>query len=119
MSGRERVRLSTMRSDEGKVDLCLAPEVAVNCLDVNGGELSGFGGSSRIIIFGLPQIPRGRCEREESPKPPGAGLVSRLPGPLGPYPVHARPPRPEWETTDGERRGAVKMLGGESESHMS
>jgi hypothetical protein len=57
MSGRERVRLSTMRSEEGKIDLCLAPEVAVDCLDVNGGELSGFGGSSRIIIFRLPSDP--------------------------------------------------------------
>jgi hypothetical protein len=54
---KRRVRLSTMRSDEGKVDRCLAPEVAVDCLDVNGGELSGFGGSSRIIIFGLPSDP--------------------------------------------------------------
>ena len=54
---KRRVRLSTMRSDEGKFDLCLTPAVAVNCLDVNGGELSVFGGSSRIIIFGLPSDP--------------------------------------------------------------
>jgi hypothetical protein len=46
-----------MRSDEGKFDVCLTPAVAVNCLDVNGGELSVFGGSSRIIIFGLPSDP--------------------------------------------------------------
>jgi hypothetical protein len=103
MSGREWVRLSTMRSDEGRVDLCLAPEVAVDCLDVNGGELSGFGGSSRIIIFGSPlRSLEDDGSGRESPKPPGAGLVSRLPGPHGHYPVPARPPRPEWETTDGE-----------------
>lgn len=115
MSGREGVRLSTMRSDEGKVDRCLAPEVAVDCLDVNGGELSGFGGSSRIIIFGLPSDPWGTMEREgEFPSPvpqpgTGAGLVSRLPGPHGPalaLPGH----QGHQGQNGGERRGAVKML---------
>jgi hypothetical protein len=87
---KRRVRLSTRRSDEGKVDRCLAPEVAVDCLDVNGGELSGFGGSSRINIWSPPQIPRGRWSGKESPKPrirsreQGQGFVSRLPGPHGP-----------------------------------
>jgi hypothetical protein len=101
MSGREGVRLSTMRSDEGKIGRCLAPEVAVDCLDVNGGELSGLWGQLSDYIIWSPL--RSLGDDGAGGRVPIPGSI-RSRGRVGeqaartpwPCPAPARPPRPKW-----------------------
>jgi hypothetical protein len=66
-----------MRSDEGKVDRCLAPEVAVDCLDVNGGELFWLWGqlSDYNIWSPLRSLTGGGESQAQNPQPgTGAGF---------------------------------------------